>query len=102
MKNRFSNGSKKFNVNSLTLYERKTKISMGIKIYGKGNKTITKALLHLRGTNKLIYDINIKSIITNNGSEFYDWKKSKNLLATTMMILMFISIIYIVLEKKVC
>ena len=70
-------GNKKSNVNLLTLYERKSKIGMGIKIYGKEAKTITKTLLHLQEINKLIYGINIKSITTDNGSEFYDWRKFK-------------------------
>jgi IS30 family transposase len=65
-------GNKKSNVNLLTLYERKSKIGMGIKIYGKEAKTITKTLLHLQEINKLIYGLNIKSITTDNGSEFYD------------------------------
>ena len=71
-------GNKKStNVNLLTLYERKSKIDMAIKIYGKEAKTITKTLWHLQSIDRLIYGVNIKSITTDNGSEFYDWKKFK-------------------------
>ena len=45
---------------------------MKIKIYGKGAITITKTLLHLQETNKLVDGMNIKSITTDNISEFYD------------------------------
>ena len=68
---------KKSNVNLLTLYERKSKIGMAIKIYGKEAKTITKTLRYLQSVDKLIYGVNIKSITTDNGSEFYDWKRFK-------------------------
>ena len=70
-------GKKNANVNLLTLYERKSKIGMAIKIYGKEAKTITKTLRHLQSIDRLIYGVNIKSITTDNGSEFYDWKKFK-------------------------
>ena len=54
--------NKKSNVNLLTLYERKSKIGMAIKIYGKEAKTITKPLRYLQSVDKLIYGVNIKSI----------------------------------------
>ena len=73
-------GKKSTNVNLLTLYERKSKIYMAIKIYGKEAKTITKTLRYLQSVDKLIYGVNIKSITTDNGSEFYDWKKLKKLM----------------------
>ena len=50
---------------------------MAIRIYGKEAKTITKTLRYLQSVDKLIYGVNIKSITTNNGSEFYDWKRFK-------------------------
>ena len=31
----------------------------------------------MQSVNKLIYGVNIKSITTDNGSEFYDWKRFK-------------------------
>ena len=65
-------GKKSTNVNLLTLYERKSKIGMVIKINGKEGKTITKTLRHLQSIDRLIYGVNIKSITTDNGSEFYD------------------------------
>ena len=40
-------GNKKSNVNILTLYGRKSKIYMTIKIYGKEAKTIIKTLRYL-------------------------------------------------------
>ena len=70
-------GKKSTNVNLLTLYERKSKIGMAIKIYSKEAKTITKTLRHLQSVDKLIYGVNIKPITTDNGSEFYDWKRFK-------------------------
>ena len=70
-------GKKSANVNLLTLYERKSKIGLAIKIYGKEATTITKTLRYLQSVDKLIYGVNIKSITTDNGSEFYDWKKFK-------------------------
>ena len=48
------------------------KFTMAIKIYGKEAKTITKTLRYLQSVDKLIYGVNIKSITTDNGSEFYD------------------------------
>ena len=59
------------------MYERKSKIGMAIKIYGKETKTITKTLRYLQSADKLIYGVNIKLITTDNGSEFYDWKRFK-------------------------
>ena len=50
---------------------------MAIKIYGKEAKTITKTLRYLQSVDKLIYGVNIKSITTDNGLEFYDWKRFK-------------------------
>jgi IS30 family transposase len=47
-------------------------IGMAIKIYGKEAKTITKTLRHLQSVDKLIYGVNIKSITTDNGAEFFD------------------------------
>ena len=70
-------GKKSANVNLLTLYERKSNIGLAIKIYGKEAKTITKTLRYLQSIDRLIYGVNIKSITTNNGSEFYDWKRFK-------------------------
>ena len=46
-------------------------------IYGKEAKTITKTLRHLQSIDRLIYGVNIKSIKTDNGSKFYDWKRFK-------------------------
>ena len=46
-------GKKSTNVNSLTLYERKSKIVMAIKIYSKEAKTITKTLRHLQSIDRL-------------------------------------------------
>ena len=46
-------------------------------MYGKEAKIITKTLRYLQSVDKLIYGVNIKSITTDNGSEFYDWKKFK-------------------------
>ena len=45
---------------------------MVIKINAKEGKTITKTLRHLQSIDRLIYGVNIKSITTDNGSEFYD------------------------------
>ena len=36
------------------------------------SKSATKTLRYLQNTDKLIYGVNIKSITTDNGSEFYD------------------------------
>ena len=94
-------GKKSTNVNLLTLYERKSKIGMAIKIYSKEAKTITKTLRHLQSVDKLIYGVNIKSITTDNGSEFYDWKRFKNQYTTQKMILMYIFATRMLREKKV-
>ena len=69
---------KSTNVKLLTLYERKSKIGMAIKIYGKEAKTITKTLRYLQSIDKLIYGVNIKSITTDNGSEFMTEKGLKD------------------------
>ena len=68
-------GKKSANVNLLTLYERKSKLGIAIKIHGKEATTITKTLRYLQNADKLIFGVNIKSITTNNDSEFYDWKQ---------------------------
>ena len=68
-------GNKKTNVNLLTLYERKSKLGIAIKIHGKEASAITKTLKYLQNVDKLIYGVNVKSITTDNGSEFYDWKE---------------------------
>ena len=94
-------GKKSKNVNLLTLYERKSKIGMAIKIYSKEDKTITKTLKYLQIVDKLIYGVNIKSITTDNGSEFYDWKRFKNQYTTQKMILMYIFATHMLHEKKV-
>ena len=69
---------KSTNVNLLTLYERKSKIGLAIKIYGKEAKTITKTLWHLQSVDRLIYGVNIKSITTDNGSKFMTEKDLKD------------------------
>ena len=68
-------GKKSTNVNLLTLYERKSKLGIAIKIHGKEAITITRTLRYLQNNDKLIFGVNIKSITTDNGSEFYDWKQ---------------------------
>jgi len=55
-------GKKSANVNLLTLYERKSKIGMAIRIYGKEAKTITKTLRYLQSVDKLIYGVNISQL----------------------------------------
>ena len=73
---------------------------MGIKIYDKEAITITKTLLHLQEANKLVDGMNIKSITTDNISEFYDWKNLNDQSKIKTMILMFIFVINIMFEKK--
>jgi len=58
-------GNKKTNVNLLTLYERKSKLGISIKIHGKEAATITKTLKYLQNADKLIYGVNVKSITTD-------------------------------------
>lgn len=59
--------------NLLTLCERKTRKGLAMKINGKESKTITNTLRMLQSKERLIYGTNIKSITTDNGSEFWDW-----------------------------
>jgi IS30 family transposase len=50
--------------------ERKSRKGIAMKIKGKEAKTITKTLRLLQNKDILIYGQNIKSITTDNGSEF--------------------------------
>jgi IS30 family transposase len=63
-------GKRKTNVNLLSLYERKSKKGIAIKINGKKAETITRTLKMLQETDILIYGLNVKSITPDNGSEF--------------------------------
>ena len=90
--------NKKSNVNLLTLYERKSKIGMAIKIYGKEAKTITKPLRYLQSVDKLIYGVNIKSITVQS---FMIEKDLKDQYITQKTILMYIFAIRMLHEKKV-
>ena len=56
----------------LVIGKKSANVSYVAKKVGKEAKTITKTLRHLQSVDKLIYSVNIKSITTDNGSEFYD------------------------------
>lgn len=68
-------GKRPTKCNLLTLSERKTRFGIAIKIHGKSKYTITKAIRKLQETNVLSFGANVLSITTDNGSEFWDWKK---------------------------
>ncbi|MDE7433531.1 MAG: hypothetical protein K2M43_00005 [Mycoplasmoidaceae bacterium] len=55
----------------MTLCERKTRVLIAIKITNKKSKTIVKAIRHLQEKYILEFGHNIKSITTDNGSEFW-------------------------------
>jgi IS30 family transposase len=52
------------------MYERKVKKGIAMKIHGKEAKEINKTLRKMQTTEVLVYGQNIKSITTDNGSEF--------------------------------
>ena len=93
--------NKKSNVNLLTLYERKSKIGMAIKIYGKEAKTITKPLRYLQSVDKLIYGVNIKSITNDKTVQSFMIEKDlKDQYITQKTILMYIFVTHMLHEKK--
>ncbi len=58
-----------------TLCERKTRIAIAYKIPNKKAKTIVKAIRYLQEKYLLEFGYNIKSIRTDNGSEFWEWQE---------------------------
>ena len=70
-------GMKNTMYNLLTLYERKTRFGIAMKIKGKSKEEINKALRMLQENGTLEYGRNIKSVTVDNGSEFFDWMKYK-------------------------
>ena len=61
----------------MTLCERKTRVLIAIKIENKKSKTIVNAIRHLQEKYILEFGHNIKSITTDNGSEFWGWQEFK-------------------------
>ncbi len=59
----------------LTLCERKTRIAIAYKIPNKKVKIIVKAIRYLQEKYLLEFGHNVKSITTDNGSEFWEWQE---------------------------
>jgi len=94
-------GKKSANVNLLTLYERKSKIGMAIRIYGKEAKTITKTLRYLQSVDKLIYGVNISQLQLIMVQSFMIERNLKNQYIMQKTILMYIFATHMHHEKKV-
>ncbi len=85
----------------LTLCERKTRIAIAYKIPNKKAKTIVKAIRYLQEKYLLEFGHNVKSITTDNGSEFWKWQEFIKSIYTLVNQYQFIFVIRIVLVKNV-
>ena len=66
----------------LVFKERKTKFYIGLLINDKRAITVTQAIRQLQINGTFKFGINIKSITTDNGTEFYNWDDFSNSIDT--------------------